>query len=84
MLKIDIQSEEMTAKTITPKNGADPYTIYEQYGRLAINDEIRKIVLSSRKNEPYKKGIYTVDPRSYYVDNFGGLKLGRLVLRPAS
>jgi len=83
-MKIEILNEEMEEKTIRPKNGNEPFTLYEQYGRIQLNDEIRKLTLTNNAYQPYKKGVYQVDPKSYYVDQFGSLKMGKLILKPVS
>lgn len=83
-MKIEIKNEQMESKLITPKSGADAFTVYEQEGRLALNGEVRNLTISSRTNSPYPKGMYQIAEKSYYVDSFGGIKLGRLVLESFS
>lgn len=81
-MKIEITDDQMTTKEIHPKSGRDSFVIYEQAGRLALNGEIRNLVVSSRTNSPYPKGKYQIAEKSYYVDTFGGVKLGNLILEP--
>jgi hypothetical protein len=84
MLKLEIKDETVEERVINPKGGGSGFTIYEQKARLAINDEIRNIRLSSRSRDMYKKGIYTISDSSFYVNQYGSLQLGRLVLEPIS
>jgi len=82
VLRLTIKSAEVTEKTGT--NAKGPWKIREQTARIELNDESRKVVVALNKDAaPYAPGVYEVSDASFYIDNYGGLQLGRLVLRPA-
>jgi len=73
MLKIEIDSEEVTARSGTSERTGKPWQIREQKGFIFLPDckypkEI-KITLDDDAL-PYSKGLYTISPYSFKVGRF--------------
>lgn len=95
MLKVEIKSETCTPRVVNIKNGPNAgkqTTFHEQeaYITLADNDgNPRPYPMLTTLNidvdkggKPYPVGVYVVDDRSFYLDRFKQLAVGRLTLRP--
>lgn len=92
MIKIEVASEEVTtrqSRKSDPRTN-QPYVFHEQeaFAFVAGRDgqpqrypQRIRITLDDRQ-DAYKPGLYVLAPESVYVDRFGGLSLGRVVLRP--
>jgi hypothetical protein len=83
MIKVTVKSEAFETKSGTSRKTGQGYSIREQTGYAHIGEEVRKITLSlGREQSVYAVGGYIVDDASFTTDNFGGLVVGRLVLKP--
>lgn len=81
-MKIQVKSTDVETLRGTGRNGR-PYEIRKQTALLLIDDEVRKLEIPlGRDQSPYALGFYEVDPRSFEVDRFNNLAIGRLVLSP--
>lgn len=80
MLRVSIKSTELAEKSGV-KAGRE-WKIREQTGWIDLESgERRKLAISIKDGaQPWPVGDYSVSPLSFYVDNFGALSLGRLVL----
>ncbi len=80
-MRVTIKSTEIHEKKGTSTRGK-PYHIREQEAWCALNGETRRVKVTLRDDaEPFGPGMYDIQEDSFYVDNFGQLALGRLVLR---
>lgn len=79
---------EVKDNTVEVKRGISArtqksYEIHEQTAYLVTADERRRIVLSLKAGQtPYAPGRYVINPESFVVDQFGSLRIGRLMLLP--
>lgn len=81
-MKIQVKSTDVETLRGTGKSGK-AYEMRKQAAYLLQDEEVRRIeLLLNREQAPYPPGFYAVDDRSYEVDNFGNLKIGRLILTP--
>jgi hypothetical protein len=94
MLKVEIKSDTITPRIVNIKNGlkaGQQTTFHEQeaYITLADNDgNPRPYPMLTTLNidvehgqKPYPPGVYVVDDRSFYLDRFRQLAVGKLSLR---
>ena len=82
MLNIEIDSPDVDVRSGTSKNG-QPYSIRNQNAWLHNGKKYPtefKVRLQDGQ-VAYPVGKYTVDPSSFYVDQYGSLSL-RTVLQP--
>lgn len=95
MLRVEIKSATVAPRTVNIKNGPNSgkSTVFheqEAYIYLIDNDGNPRpypmlTVLNidvDRGQMPYQPGMYIVDPRSFYLDRFRQLSVGKLALRP--
>jgi len=82
-MEIQIKDTEVTKREIKTKRGTS-LALYEQKARIAINDEVRNIVITKRDPEPYPPGKYSLHESSFYVDQYNALKMRSAVLVPNS
>jgi hypothetical protein len=81
-MKIQVKNDEVETVRGTGQSGR-PYEMRKQAAYLLQGEEVRRIELMlGRDQSPYAPGFYSIDDRSYEVDRFGNLKIGRLVLAP--
>ncbi len=96
MLKVEIKSATATPRQITIKNGPKAgqiTTFHEQEAYIFLLDAdgnprpypmLTTLNIDIEKGQqPYQPGVYVVDDRSFYLDRFRQLAVGKLVLRPA-
>lgn len=97
MLKVEIKSATVTPRVINIKNGPNAgkqTTFYEQEAYITLLDpdgNPRPYPMLTVLNidadhgqQPYQPGNYFVDPRSFYLDRFRQLTVGKLQLRPVT
>lgn len=86
-MHIEVKDQNVEVKSGVTRNGAragQGYEIHEQTAYLVTSDERKKLNLSLRKGQsPYASGRYVIADETFVVDQFGGLKIGRLQLTPA-
>lgn len=81
---IEIKDNTVEVKSGVARATGRGYEIQEQTGYLVTSDERKRVVISLRKGQqPYKPGRYEISAESFVVDQFGSLKIGRLMLLPA-
>lgn len=86
-IKIEIKSLKVDEVSGTSKAGK-PYHIRKQTGWAQTYDNSgsqnpypEKIEFNLAENQlPYAIGVYTIAPESFYVGDFNGLSIGRLIL----
>lgn len=79
-MKIQVKHDEIETIRGTGQSGR-PYEMRKQAAYLFQGEEVRRIELMlGRDQSPYAPGFYGIDDRSFEVDRFGNLKIGRLVL----
>lgn len=83
-MKIEVESGEV--REVKGENAKGPWSIREQKAFADLGKrypaEIR--LRLPRDQQPYAPGIYELDAeKSCFVDGYGNLKLGAIVLRPA-
>lgn len=96
-LKVEIKSATCTPRTVNIKNGpnAGKSTVFhEQEAYIYLIDADGNprpypmlTVLNidiDKGQQPYQPGVYVVDPRSFYLDRFRQLSVGKLSLRPVA
>lgn len=85
MLKVEVQSDEVTSRAITSKDGK-PLTIRNQNAYIhGLEGYPQRIQLSLWDRPGYAVGFYTISPESYRVNRFNNLELTRsLVLVPVA
>lgn len=96
MLKVEIKSAVAAPRNITIKNGpkaGQQTTFHEQEAYIFLMDQdgnprpypmLTTLNIDvERGQQPYAPGVYVVDDRSFYLDRFRQLSVGKLVLRPA-
>lgn len=84
-MHIEIKDNTVEIKSGNARATGKAYTINEQTAYLVTQDERKRIVLSLRNGQtPYAVGRYLIASDSFVVDQFGGLKIGRLSLTPAT
>ena len=82
MLKFVFKTAEVETKSGTARATGKPYSIREQTAYVTIGDEVRKVVVGLKHDQPvYAPGAYTMDDASFTTDDFQNLAIGRLVLR---
>lgn len=82
---IEIKDTTVEVKRGNAKATGKAYEIPEQTGYLVTEDERKRIVVPLRKGQtPFAPNRYVISAESFVVDQFGGLKIGRLVLIPAA
>lgn len=82
MFDVEISNMEVEEKNVQSKRDGRSYLIRNQQGRIAINNEVRNVRIPLEQGQqPYAKGKYEIDRESFYVNNFGELKLGRVKLK---
>lgn len=80
---IEIKSAEVEVQSGTSKRTGKPYTMRRQYGMVTTpKGEVRRIeVPLGDKQDPHPPGLYRVNAdESLFVNGYGRLELGRLVL----
>ena len=82
-MRIEVKSTATTTKSGTSKTGK-PYSIIEQDAWIDMaNGERRKVKFSVEDGtKPYALGVYELDDESFFVNQFGGLEIGRIRLVP--
>jgi hypothetical protein len=80
-VKIEVKSTAVTNKSGTSKANK-PYSINEQEAWIDMaNGERRKVKVSLEDGaKPYTPGFYELDDESFFVNQFGGLEIGRIRL----
>lgn len=82
---IEVKDNTVEIKSGVAKASGKGYEIHEQTAYVVTSDERKRIVLSLRKGQtPYAVGRYLIADDTFVVDQFGGLKVGRLSLTPAT
>lgn len=84
MIKIEVRSTVVTNVSGTSKNGK-PFSIDKQEGWAHFPDQpypLRIEISLGRNSTAYAPGFYKFDAKSFYVDRFNSLTLGRLELVP--
>ena len=90
MLRIEVESEDVSARIIKGKRG--DFEIKEQDAWAFLHDEhgaehpypTRITVRLEQGHSGYSRGTYYLAPQSVYVkDRFGNMAIGRPVLIPA-
>jgi hypothetical protein len=82
---IEIKDSTVEVKRGNAKATGKAYEIQEQTGYMVTEDERKRIVVPLRNGQsPFAPGRYVISAESFVVDQFGGLKIGRLVLLPAA
>lgn len=92
MIKIEIASTDVGVKSGVAVKTGKPYSIREQQAFAYVLDRDgqpqkypQAIRINLRDDQaPYAVGLYTVDPRSFYVDRFDNLALGLVIRAPAA
>lgn len=80
---IEVKDSTVEMKSGVARASGKGYEIFEQSALMHRGDERIRITLSLRKGQtPYAAGRYAISDESFVVDNFGGLKVGRLQLLP--
>lgn len=89
-MRIEIQSAEFQVQSGTVKNGSragQSYSIRKQDVWVHLEGQpypIRAVVNLEDNKPPYQPGFYKLDEKSFFVDRFNSLTLGRLALVPES
>jgi hypothetical protein len=80
MLKVTIAKTALQLREGTSTKTGKPYKLNEQEAFVNLpNGEYRQIKLIV--TVPYAVGSYELSDESLVVDGFGGLKIGRIVLK---
>ena len=84
-MRIEVKSTEVEVLQGISKNSGKPYTMHKQTAVAHHREEVRRLSLTlAPGQQPYAPGHYVIDDSSYFIDNFGSLKIGRLTLRPVA
>lgn len=81
---VEVLSTDVTTKSGVSARNQKPYSIREQVGYVQFPGKPYPQEIKFALEEgagAYPQGRYEVHPDSFYVDNFGGLKIGRLKLK---
>lgn len=84
-MRIEIQSTDLFTKSGNAKTTGKPYSIRKQDAWAHIEGQPYPVRISFNLEDnaaPYQIGMYVLDERSFYVDKFGNLSIGRLLLNP--
>ena len=84
-MHIEIQSTELFVKSGNAKSTGKPYSIRKQDAWAHIEGQPYPVRIGFNLEEnaaPFQPGMYVLDERSFYVDKFGNLSIGRLILSP--
>lgn len=94
-MKVEIKSATVTPRQVNIKNGPNAgktTTFYEQEAYITLPDAdgnprpypmpLTLNIDVDRQQQPYQPGLYLIDERSFYIDRFKSLAVGRLYLRP--
>lgn len=90
MIKIEIESPDVSTKSGTSAKSGKPYMIREQEawaylateeGKPQKHPVAMKLTLEDDQ-APYPAGAYVLHPSSVYVAQFGRLSVGRVRLTP--
>lgn len=90
-IRIEIKSSKVQEINGTSKAGK-PYHIVKQaawaytfdsFGELNPFPERIEINIADGQ-QPFPVGMYSIDPRSFFVGDFNSLSIGRLLLTPVS
>ena len=81
---IEIKDNTVEVKSGIARKTGQGYEIQEQTGYLCTADERKRISIGLRKGQtPYAPGRYEISAESFVVDQFGSLRVGRVMLVPA-
>ena len=85
MLKIEIfpEHEQIETRIIPAKDGKPERTLYQQVAYAYLGGKFPvEMKLGLDKDETvYASGVYTVDPSSFIVNQYGSLELKRFGLK---
>lgn len=84
-MRIEIQSTELFVKSGNAKATGKPYSIRKQDAWAHIDGQPYPVRIGFNLEEgsaPYQPGFYMLNEQSFYVDKFGNLSIGRLLLTP--
>lgn len=94
-MKVEVKTTTVTPRVINIKNGpkaGQTTTFYEQEVYITLPDAdgnprpypmaMTINIDADKGQQPYPPGVYIVDDRSFYLDRFRTLAVGRLHLRP--
>jgi len=87
-MRIEIQTAEFQVQNGTVKNGpraGQPYSIRKQDAWVHLDGQpypVRIVINLEDNKPPYQPGFYALDEKSFFVDRFASLSLGRLQLQP--
>lgn len=92
-IRIEIKSEQLTPRQITPKQGPNVgkiMTFHEQEAWVLLpgadgkpRPYPQRIVLNvdaDKGQKAYAPGVYTLSDSAFFVNRFGSLELGRILL----
>lgn len=85
MLRVEIASEEVKTKSGIGRSGR-PYQIREQQGYLHRGEKYPFEMRVQIKDDqpPYAVGMYTLSDESFYVGDFGALRVRPLLVPVAA
>lgn len=86
MIKIEIHTNETTSFNWQDKKGSSR-TGYKQSGWAHLPDKPFPVEIQLRIDEPskaYQAGVYTLDPKSFWVDRFGSLAVSPVLIPAAT
>lgn len=90
MIRIEVTNSEVetrTSRKLNPRTN-QPYIFHEQQAFAFVHGRdgqpskypVRFRISLEDSQEAYKPGFYTIHPNSIYVDKYGSLAIGRVVL----
>jgi hypothetical protein len=85
MLKVEVKEAKVFSRDVTRKRDGKVFHFRVQAGYAHIPGKPYPVEFEiglGTEQEPYAPGFYTVGSESLYVDRYGQLNLGRLVLEP--
>ncbi|MDT8385161.1 MAG: single-stranded DNA-binding protein [Gammaproteobacteria bacterium] len=85
MFKIEIKTTEIDVFTGNSKKTGNPFSIRNQFGWIHLRDKPYPMELKIQlddQQQPYPPGEYQVDEKSFVIDRFQNLSVGRLKLLP--
>lgn len=90
MIKIEIESTDVSIKSGTSAKSGKPYSIREQKAWAYLSGEdgkpqkhpVSMLVILEEDQAPYPVGVYVLHPSSLYVAQFGRLSVGKVRLTP--
>lgn len=81
-MQVVVKVRDVQEKRGTSAKSGKPYLIRYQEGWVSLDGETRRLKIGLADENPgYAPGLYEVDDKSFFVDQYSELSLGKLVLR---